>query len=71
MTDHDKRQSVPHELRSKAALARRAASVPTSGSGGVDRFLVLFAERLEFEAAVLEQETAVGVRREWVSVWQT
>ena len=71
MKDHGERQEVACELRSKAALARRAASVPTSGSGGVDRVLVAFAERLEFEAAVLEQETAVGVRREWVSVWQT
>jgi len=60
MTDHGERQRVPHELRSEAALARRAASVPTSGSGGVDRVLVLFAERLEFEASVLEQENNIG-----------
>lgn len=44
------------ELRRKAALASRAASAPTSGSGGVDRILILLAERLERDASVLEQE---------------
>ena len=47
------------ELRRKAALARQAASVPTSGSGGVDRVLVVLAEKLERDASILEQ-----VRRE-------
>ena len=60
MTD----QGVTRELRNKAALARRAASVPTSGSWGVDRVLVVFAERLELEASVLEQETTVGAKEE-------
>jgi hypothetical protein len=66
--DHGERQRVPHELRSKAALARRAARVPTSGSGGVDRVLVMLAERLELEASVLEQRIKVGARREQVPV---
>ena len=44
------------ELRKKAALARKAASTPTSGSGGVDRLLVLLAAQLERDARVLEQE---------------
>jgi hypothetical protein len=38
------------ELRRQAALARHAASVPTSGSGRVDRVLVLLAEQLERDA---------------------
>ena len=42
------------ELRRRAALARQAASVPTSGSGGVDRVLVLLAEQLERDASLLE-----------------
>jgi hypothetical protein len=45
-----------HELRRKAALARRAGSVPTSGSGGVDRILKLLAEQLERDASALEHE---------------
>ena len=69
MMDHGERQRVPHELRSKAALARRAASVPTSGSWTVDRVLVVLAERLELEASVLEQEITVDARREQVPVW--
>src|SRR5262245_48389082 len=64
MANHGERQSVPHELRSRAALARRAASVPTTGSWRVDRVLVAFAERLELEASVLEQETTVGAQEE-------
>ena len=44
------------DLRRKAALARRAAGVSTSGSGNVDRLLLEFAGQLEREAAALEQE---------------
>jgi hypothetical protein len=43
------------ELRRRAALARQAASFPTSGSGGVDRILVVLAEQLERDASILEQ----------------
>ena len=42
------------ELRRKAALCRRAAAVPTSGSGNADRILVTLAERLERDAVLLE-----------------
>jgi hypothetical protein len=44
------------ELRRKAALCRRAASIPTSGSGNADRILVGLAEQLERDAALREQE---------------
>jgi hypothetical protein len=44
------------ELRRKAALCRRAASVPTSGSGNADRILVALAEQLEQDAALREWE---------------
>ena len=50
------------ELRRKAALARRAASVPTSGSGRVDRLLVLLAAQLERDASLLEQDGRRGYR---------
>jgi len=49
-------QSVASELRRTAALARRAASVPTSGSARVDRVLVVLADLLEREASALERE---------------
>ena len=58
--DRGESQKVARELRKKAALARRAASVPTSGSARVDRVLVLLAERLEREASVLEQEQGLA-----------
>jgi hypothetical protein len=41
-------------LRRKAALARQAATVPTTGSGRVDRLLVVLAEQLERDASILE-----------------
>jgi hypothetical protein len=45
------------ELRRKAALARQAASIPTSGSARVvDRVLVLLAHQLERDALLLEEE---------------
>ena len=44
------------ELRRKAALCRRAASIPTSGSGNADRILLGLAERLERDAVLREQE---------------
>jgi hypothetical protein len=43
------------ELRRKAALCRRAASIPTSGSGNADRILVALAEQLEHDAAALRE----------------
>ena len=44
------------ELRRKAALCRRAASVPTSGSGNADRILMALAEQLERDAALHERQ---------------
>ena len=44
------------ELRRKAALCRRAASVPTSGSGNADRILLVLAEQLERDAALRERQ---------------
>jgi hypothetical protein len=43
------------QLRQKAALYRRAASVPTEGSHRTDRLLIELAEQLEREAAALEK----------------
>jgi hypothetical protein len=48
------------ELRRQAALARQAASVPTSGSGRVDRLLVVLADQLERDASTLEQDRQEG-----------
>jgi hypothetical protein len=44
------------ELRRKAVLCRRAASVPTSGSGNADRILLALAEQLERDAALRERQ---------------
>jgi hypothetical protein len=44
------------EFRSKAALCRRAASIPTSGSGNADRILLALAEQLERDAALRERQ---------------
>jgi hypothetical protein len=44
------------ELRSKAALCRRAAGIPTSGSGNADRILVALAEQLERDAVLRERQ---------------
>jgi hypothetical protein len=44
------------ELRRKAALCRRAASIPTSGSGNADRILLALAEQLEHDAALRERQ---------------
>jgi hypothetical protein len=44
------------ELRKKAALCRRAASIPTSGSGNADRILMALAEQLEHDAALCERQ---------------
>ena len=49
-------QSVASDLRRRAALARRAASIPTSGSARVDRVLVVLADLLEREASALERK---------------
>jgi hypothetical protein len=43
------------ELRRKAALCRRAAGIPTSGSGNADRILLALAEQLEHDAALRER----------------
>jgi hypothetical protein len=50
------------ELRRKAALCRRAASIPTSGSGNADRILVALAEQLEHDAAALREQQLQGIR---------
>jgi hypothetical protein len=55
-TSQSQKAARAQDLRRKAALARRAAGVPTSGSGNVDRLLLEFAGQLEREAAALEQE---------------
>ena len=44
------------ELRRKAALCRRAASIPTSGSGNAERILLTLAEQLERDAVLREHE---------------
>lgn len=43
------------ELRRKAELCRRAASVPTTGGHYEDRVLLAVAEELEHEAEALER----------------
>jgi len=48
--------SKVRELRRKAALCRRAASIPTSGSSNADRILVALAEQLEHDAALRERQ---------------
>jgi hypothetical protein len=52
------------ELRKKAALCRRAASIPTSGSGNADRILLAMAEELERDATLLEQDSKDGKSRQ-------
>jgi hypothetical protein len=42
------------QLKQKAALYRRAASIPTEGSHRTDRLLIELAEKLEREAEALE-----------------
>jgi hypothetical protein len=44
------------EFRRKAELCRRAASIPTSGSGNADRILLALAEQLERDAALRERQ---------------
>jgi hypothetical protein len=44
-----------NELRNKAALFRRVASVPTSGSTTADRVLIALAATLDHEAAAIER----------------
>ena len=44
------------ELRKKAALCRRVASIPTSGSSNADRILMALAEQLEHDAALRERQ---------------
>jgi len=43
------------DLRKKAALFRRAASIKTDGGALADRHLIELAEELEREAEALEQ----------------
>jgi hypothetical protein len=43
-------------LRTKAALFRRVASVPTSGSTSADRVLIELAKTLDHEAAAIERQ---------------
>ena len=46
-------------LRRRAELARRAASLPTEGSGKTNRILLTLAERLERRAASDEEVVAI------------
>jgi hypothetical protein len=50
------------ELRQKAALCRRAASTPTSGSAHADYILVLLAEQIERDALLLEKQPQAVTR---------
>jgi hypothetical protein len=47
-----------HDLRKKAARARRAASVNAEGGRSADRYLIEFATRLEQSAEEQEYENA-------------
>jgi hypothetical protein len=49
------------DLRKKASLCRKAASVRTDGAGDTDSVLIDLAERLERQAERLERER--GLRR--------
>jgi hypothetical protein len=60
MADPEQGVGRVKQLRRQAALARRAASVPTSGSGRVDRLLVVLADQLERDASILEQGRKEG-----------
>jgi hypothetical protein len=50
------------ELRRKAALLRRVASIPTSGGMHTDRVLIGLAERLDSEAARVERQSERSCR---------
>jgi len=50
-------EASARELRRKAALCRRAASVPTTGSTNADRILLELAEQFEREADLREQQS--------------
>ena len=43
------------QLRQKAELLRRVASIPTHGDGLIDRDLLVLADQLEEEADVTEE----------------
>jgi hypothetical protein len=43
------------QLRQKAELLRRVASIPTHGDGLIDRDLLVLADQLEEEADVREE----------------
>ena len=43
------------QLRQKAELLRRVASIPTHGDGLIDRDLLVLADQLEEEAGVREE----------------
>jgi hypothetical protein len=49
------RDPNPNDLRMKAAQARRIASIRTQGGQAADRQLMAFANRLEQEAAAVEE----------------
>ena len=42
------------ELRSEAAICKRVALIPTSGSSTDDQILAVLAQKLERQAALLE-----------------
>ena len=59
--------ALVQELRRKAALCRRAASISTSGSGRTDRILLALAEQLEREVALRERQLHDGTLPEIMS----
>ena len=50
------------QLRQKAELLRRVASIPTHGDGLIDRDLLVLADRLEEEADVRSSPALAGIQ---------
>jgi len=55
-SEYEAKGERAQELRRTAALAREAARVRTSGSGGLNRLLLELAAQLEREAHLMGQE---------------
>ena len=62
------------ELRRKAAMCRRLASIPTNGGSRADRRLITLAELLEHQARQIEEawlvetverSSVTGARKRW------
>ena len=50
----------PTDLRAKARLCRRLASIPTTGGARADHALLILAERLDRQAAELTRLDALA-----------